>query len=329
MIRRCGCPTQTIYQSIYVQSRGGLKRELAKHLRTGRALRKPHRVQAERRGRIPGMVNISQLPAAGRGGRAVPGHWRRPDLGSAGRSAPHSGRADHRFVRLPHLPHETPLPAGREAGRNPPLVEEVALRPARDPSAHRLEVRSRPRTHRGRGGRSATMRPLCPPLGSAGWVPCLRGTWWFAAAGGDAHCPRGPARASGAAGGARCGCGRGVMTTFRPHLDCHAWSVHRQVPIFRCVGSSILNRCHGSRDPPLFDLTAPAAEAGEHTVSRPRSCWPRSATIGPWSPSARSTPCGRSRSGPANTSSTTRQPRRRWSSGVWTPVSLLPDPVHR
>ncbi len=38
---------ETIYQSIYVQGRGGLKRELAKHLRTGRTLRKP---QPPRRG---------------------------------------------------------------------------------------------------------------------------------------------------------------------------------------------------------------------------------------------------------------------------------------
>jgi transposase, IS30 family len=53
---------ETIYQSIYVQSRGGLKRELAKHLRTGRAMRKPRRVTGERRGRIPGMVNISERP---------------------------------------------------------------------------------------------------------------------------------------------------------------------------------------------------------------------------------------------------------------------------
>ncbi len=32
---------ETIYQSLYVQARGGLKRELTRHLRTGRALRKP------------------------------------------------------------------------------------------------------------------------------------------------------------------------------------------------------------------------------------------------------------------------------------------------
>jgi IS30 family transposase len=59
---------------LYVQARGGLKRELCRHLRTGRALRKPRRRSAERRGRIPDMVNISARPAEV-ADRAVPGHW--------------------------------------------------------------------------------------------------------------------------------------------------------------------------------------------------------------------------------------------------------------
>ena len=44
---------ETIYQSIYVQGRGALRRELAVCLRTGRALRRPRRQSGERRGRIP------------------------------------------------------------------------------------------------------------------------------------------------------------------------------------------------------------------------------------------------------------------------------------
>src|SRR5260370_42418366 len=63
---------EAIYQSIYVQGRGALRRELAVHLRTGRALRKP-RNKRESRNRIPDMVNISQRPAEIED-RAVPGH---------------------------------------------------------------------------------------------------------------------------------------------------------------------------------------------------------------------------------------------------------------
>ena len=65
---------ETIYKTLYVQGRGELNRELVKALRTGRALRKPHRASTERRGRIPSMVNISDRPAEA-ADRAVPGHW--------------------------------------------------------------------------------------------------------------------------------------------------------------------------------------------------------------------------------------------------------------
>ena len=67
--------TETIYQSLYVQSRGALRRELTKCLRTGRAIRVPNRQGAQRKNRVlPDMVNISQRPAEA-SDRAVPGHW--------------------------------------------------------------------------------------------------------------------------------------------------------------------------------------------------------------------------------------------------------------
>jgi IS30 family transposase len=66
--------TETIYQSLYVQSRGALKRELTRYLRTGRALRKPGRVAGQRTNRIPDMVNISERPPEA-DERRVPGHW--------------------------------------------------------------------------------------------------------------------------------------------------------------------------------------------------------------------------------------------------------------
>ncbi len=66
--------TETIYQSLYVQSRGALRRDLARCLRTGRAPRRPCRQTGQRKNRIPDMINISQRPAEA-ADRVVPGHW--------------------------------------------------------------------------------------------------------------------------------------------------------------------------------------------------------------------------------------------------------------
>ncbi|WP_433873818.1 IS30 family transposase [Saccharopolyspora sp. CA-218241] len=66
---------ETIYQALYVQGRGELRRELAKALRTGRAIRKPHRKPDQRLPRFTHpMLMISQRPAEV-ADRAVPGHW--------------------------------------------------------------------------------------------------------------------------------------------------------------------------------------------------------------------------------------------------------------
>jgi transposase, IS30 family len=63
---------ETIYQAIYVHPRGGLKRELTAHLRTGRTAR-ARRGRTERRGGIPDPVSIRDRPAEVEG-RLVPGH---------------------------------------------------------------------------------------------------------------------------------------------------------------------------------------------------------------------------------------------------------------
>jgi IS30 family transposase len=77
---------ETIYLSLYVQSRGELRRQLTAQLRTGRTKRRVGG-RPEYRGRIPDMVNISQRPAEV-ADRAVPGHWEGDLLlGAYGRSA--------------------------------------------------------------------------------------------------------------------------------------------------------------------------------------------------------------------------------------------------
>jgi IS30 family transposase len=100
---------ETIYQSLFVQSRGELRRELTAHLRTGRKTRK-QQGQVQKRGRIIGMVSISQRPAEVED-RAVPGHWE-GDLivGAYGRSAVMTlVERQTRYVMLSKLEDQTSI----------------------------------------------------------------------------------------------------------------------------------------------------------------------------------------------------------------------------
>jgi IS30 family transposase len=98
---------ETIYQSLYVQGRGALRRELASCLRTGRALRRPRRPagQPAGAGKLKNMVMISDRPPEV-ADRAVPGHWEGDlILGKDGTSAIGTlVERSTRFCLLLHLP---------------------------------------------------------------------------------------------------------------------------------------------------------------------------------------------------------------------------------
>jgi IS30 family transposase len=96
---------EAIYQSLYVQGRGALRRELTACLRTGRALRVPRgRARSRGKGFVTEEVMISRRPAEA-ADRAVPGHWEGDLILGLGSSAVGTlVERTSRFAMLLHLP---------------------------------------------------------------------------------------------------------------------------------------------------------------------------------------------------------------------------------
>ncbi|WP_298807084.1 IS30 family transposase [uncultured Pseudokineococcus sp.] len=96
---------EAIYQALFIEGRGALKRELVACLRTGRALRKPReRARNSPQGHVTADVVISERPAEAED-RAVPGHWEGDLIIGLGRSAIGTlVERSSRYTLLVHLP---------------------------------------------------------------------------------------------------------------------------------------------------------------------------------------------------------------------------------
>ena len=99
---------ETIYQAMYVQPRGELARLVKTALRTGRTQRKPQGRKETGRGKLKGMINISERPAEA-DDRAVAGHWEGDLILGSTASGSAIGTLVERttgFVVLLHLPDD-------------------------------------------------------------------------------------------------------------------------------------------------------------------------------------------------------------------------------
>jgi IS30 family transposase len=108
---------ETIYQSLFLQGRGGLRRELVRALRSGRARRRPRGRTRRGHPHLKDMVLISERPAEVED-RAVPGHWEGDLLIGTREGSSQIGtlvERSSRFVMLVHLPENRRADTVRDA----------------------------------------------------------------------------------------------------------------------------------------------------------------------------------------------------------------------
>ena len=120
---------EAIYQALYVQGRGALRRELVACLRTGRALRVPRsRTRQKAWAHVTPGVMISERPAEAED-RAVPGHWEGDLLIGLERSAIGTlVERTTRFTMLVHLPREEGFGVIPRTKNGPPLAGYGAVK---------------------------------------------------------------------------------------------------------------------------------------------------------------------------------------------------------
>jgi IS30 family transposase len=125
---------EAIYQALYIEGRGALKRELVACLRTGRALRKPReRARNRPQGHVTADVVLSERPPEA-DDRAVPGHWEGDLIIGLHRSAIGTVvERTSRYTLLVHLPRlegygiEAPVKNGPALGGYGAIAMKDAL----------------------------------------------------------------------------------------------------------------------------------------------------------------------------------------------------------